>query len=449
MRTAILEGRIKAGEKVPSTRELALRLGVSRNVVLEAYDLLIAEGYLEGRHGSGTSVAEGIFLEGTNATRGVPTCSVRLERPKDRIDFRSGVPALDLFPLRQWGQLLHSVCLDALPAELTYDRPEGRIELRQGIANHLYKSRGIRCNPESLFITSGATQGLSITARILFSPGSIAAVEDPLNDGMRQIFAYSGYQLYPVPVDGLGISVDLLPTNQQIRFIYVTPSHQFPLGGLLPIQRRIGLIDYARRMGCYIIEDDYDSEFRYSGQPVSSLLELAPDRVIYIGSFSKILAPALRLGFVILPPELVGPYQRLKRVTDVHTSLWEQLALGRFIEKGGLERQITALRKVYGRRRNCLIQALELCFPGQVRILGDATGLHLIAEFNDYQFPTEVIGRIKKFGVKVYSVDQHAIQKGVHLHQVILGYGHLKEEQIQEGVRRLHEALKSIGNTDV
>jgi GntR family transcriptional regulator/MocR family aminotransferase len=320
------------------------------------------------------------------------------------------------------------------------------MELRREIANYLYKTRGIQCDPDQLFITSGATQALSLTARLLYSPECFAAVEDPLNDGMRQIFTYAGYNLFPVPVDGFGISVDQLPEERPV-FLYTTPSHQFPLGGLLPIKRRIALIEYARTMNCYIIEDDYDSEFRYSGQPVSSLLELAPDRVIYIGSFSKILAPALRLGFVILPRELVKPYRSLKRVSDVHTSLWEQLALTRLIETGGLERHIAGLRKLYSQRRNSMINALEEHFPGEVQILGDATGLHLIAEFAEHRFTEALLERIKTFGVKVYSVERHAIQKGDHLHQLILGYSHLEEDRIQEGIRRLSKALTEITET--
>jgi GntR family transcriptional regulator/MocR family aminotransferase len=323
-----------------------------------------------------------------------------IEQPKDLIDFRSGVPALDVFPIKQWGKSIHEICLESPGSMLMYDAPEGSWELRNALSEYLFRARGINCRPEQLLITSGATQGLALVAKLLYLPGAEIVVEDPLNIGMRSIFITAGYRLRPVPVDAQGLQTQLLPPGMSPRLIYVTPSHQFPLGGILPVQRRIELIAFARKNDCYIVEDDYDSEFRYEGPPLSALQWLAPERVIYVGSFSKILAPALRLGYVILPAPLMQRCRELKRFSDVHTPSLEQLALARFIKEGKLERHVTRMKRVYASRRRIIKEALMHHFPGEYIITGDSTGLHLIAEFPEIEFSDEVLRMLKQNGVR-------------------------------------------------
>jgi GntR family transcriptional regulator/MocR family aminotransferase len=283
-------------------------------VIVEVYEQLAAEGYLEGRQGSGNYVAPGAFLE--RADKFSLTGSSRAEsqpaRDGELIDFRSGIPALDLFPRKTWAKIMQHVCSEVHSSALSYGEPEGREELREGLSRYLFRSRGVECRPDQILITSGATQALALIARVLVSEGDEVFLEDPVTRDIQTIFAAVGATLCPIPVDELGMQTELLPSDNHSRFVFVTPSHQFPLGGTLPIQRRIQLIQFARKSHCYIVEDDYDSEFRHGGPPVSSLQGLFPERVIYVGSFSQTLSPALRLGYLVLPDALVERYRTAK-----------------------------------------------------------------------------------------------------------------------------------------
>ncbi|GED54721.1 PLP-dependent aminotransferase family protein [Brevibacillus borstelensis] len=515
IRGKILKGELRAGERLPSTRKLAEELYVSRNVVLEAYDQLLAEGYLEGRPGSGHYVAPGIDLSLLtpllppglplsgrvtgqrgpetpervleNDDRAFPSATIRIsldgsdsaigrtspgvsDSAIDRtspgvndsaagctalygsdkaighpspntIDFRSGVPCLDRFPRALWGKIMQQVCREAPLDAFGYGRPEGQAELRAILSRYLFRTRGVQCRPEQIVITSGATQAFVLIAKVLLSKGASAVIEDPITRDIQTIFAQTGAALLPVPVDQHGMMTNLLPADAQPRFVLVTPSHQFPLGGTLPIQRRIQLIRYASERDCYLVEDDYDSEFRYDSPPVHSLQGLAGERVIYIGSFSKILSPGLRMGYLVLPPSLVERYQAAKWFTDLHTPSLEQLALGRFVEEGHLEKYISRVKKLYKRRRRALCDALQAHFPGQVDIWGASTGLHIVASFSGKAFTEASLSALLQAGVRVYPVEEHAIQKGRHLDKVIIGYGNLPEEDIVEGVLRMKRVL--------
>jgi GntR family transcriptional regulator/MocR family aminotransferase len=443
VRTQILCGTLQAGEQLPSTRALATSLHVSRNVVLEAYDQLLAEGYIESRAGSGTYVAEGTRF---TAEQHLPEQQTLTTHPpqsaENLIDFRSGLPALDLFPRKQWSQIAQHVYAEIAPSAFGYDSPEGRLELRTVLARYLLRTRGVRCHPEQMLILSGAAQAFSLLTRLLVSTSNKVIVEDPVTDAIQIILSSSDARLIPIPVDEHGMRTDMLPSAcQHFSFILVTPSHQFPLGGILSIQRRIQLLQFAHASGCYLVEDDYDSEFRYTGSPISSLQSLEPGRVIYVGTFSKILSPALRLGYMILPEELVERCRRIKQLTDLHSPSLEQLVLARFIDAGHLERHIARMKRLYQRRRNTLIHALNTHFPHQVTILGDATGLHLVAQFPHVAFSQEIIATIEQAGVRVYPVEQHAINQGRHTDKIILGYSHLSHEQIEQGIKQLKKAL--------
>lgn len=446
IRDRILKGELPSGEKLPSTRELSGELKVSRNVVLEAYDQLLAEGFLISRRGAGTFVAEGACLEQRRRVTEAmaPSAYDNLLRDEGLVNFRSGIPALDRFPRRIWAQLSSAVWNEASSAVLGYDTPEGRPELRHVLAQYLLKSRGVYCHPDQLVITSGATQALSLVSKLLLSPGDEVIMEDPITCDIQAMFQAQGATIRFVPVDEHGMQTALLPQESSPKFVFVTPSHQYPLGGALPIQRRIQLIQYARTHDCYLVEDDYDSEFRYEGPPVSSLQGLEPDRVLYIGSFSKILSPALRMGYLILPMPLVESCRRLKWYADLHKPSMDQLILARFMEGGYLERHIAKMKKLYKSRRDCLIDCLRSAFPGQVNIIGDSTGLHLVAEFPGRRFDEEAVRRIKRMGVKVYLVEEHANDKEAQRSRLILGYGHLPKEDIQEGIARLNRALLSL-----
>jgi GntR family transcriptional regulator/MocR family aminotransferase len=447
IRLSIVRGNLRAGEQLPSTRQLAAELRVSRIVILEVYDQLLAEGYIESRQGSGTYVAERAYLEAVRRDQFplVRTPAGARKENKSIIDFRSGLPALDLFPRKLWGQLGSRVCAESSPAIFGYDHPEGCAELRIALARYLAKTRGVQCHPDQLVITSGAAQAFSLVARLLLSPGDEVIIEDPVTYEVQLIFSAAGAALYPIPVDEYGMQTDLLPREKRPGFVFVTPSHQFPLGGILAIQRRIQLIQFARMVGCYIVEDDYDSEFRYSGTPVSSLQELEPDRVIYVGTLSKSLSPALRLGYAILPPLLVEQCRRLKHLTDLHSPVLEQLVLARFLEEGHLERHIMKMKKIYRKRREVLIAALMRHFSRYLSISGDATGLHLIAEFHGRAFTEQTIADLEDAGVRLYPVERHAIRKGYHQSKVILGYGNLTQGEIEEGVRRIKTVLDQGG----
>lgn len=443
IRTMILEGKLQGKERLPSTRRLSYDLKVSRNVILEAYEELMAEGYIESKVGAGTFVAKELYFKRSKVKP--KENSHKIIYPKssdDLIDFRSGIPSLDMFPKKEWGSLFNKVYSNVEYSRLRYCEPGGTIELREAISKYLFRTRGINCVPEQIMIVSGSTQGLSLISKLLYSDGKEIIVEDPIHYGLLNVILNYGYSINPVEVDNKGMRTDEINTNNKVGFVYVTPSHQFPMGSVLPIQRRIELVKFAEEKNCYIVEDDYDSEIRYDGQQVSSLYELEPDRVIYIGSFSKILAPALRLGYIIMPDSLIPKYLKLKMYTDVHTESMSQLVLAKFIDDGKLERYIWKMRKEYAKKRKAVVDGLYNNFFDECEIEGQATGLHLVAKFKNILFTNELIKRILQQKVKVYPVEKYAINKGKHKNEIILGYGHLSVSEITEGINRLAEVIK-------
>ena len=283
----ILNGALSAGEKLPSSRSLSRSLGVSRNVVLEAYDQLTAEGFIESAHGSGTYVADGTQMNGYRigqVPQKKPLTGLLYEPDSAVIDFRTGVPDLSLFPVTKWGGLYRSVCESLDPITLDYYQALGCYELRYALARSLNKTRGVVCDADHILITTGAAQAFALTARVL-TPKEHVIVEDPINNDILKIIKASGADVHPVIVDDQGIRADLLPDLNTVKYIFTTPSHHFPTGGILSAQRRIALIQYAESHGGYVVEDDYDSEYRFTGAPIHSLQSLNPDRVIYVGTF--------------------------------------------------------------------------------------------------------------------------------------------------------------------
>ncbi|MEN6328184.1 MAG: PLP-dependent aminotransferase family protein [Syntrophomonas sp.] len=444
IRLRILHGELCQGERLPSTRDLAESLSVSRNVVLEAYDQLIAEGYMTSRQGSGTYVAEGAYWHTSYLDQSLDlnrNQATEMKYDKSLIDFRFGVPALDLFPKKKWSQMYQNVCADSPSSAFGYGAPEGCLELRQVLSHYLVKTRGVYCEPEQVIITTGAIQAIYLVANQMLSARDKLVTEDPLNINIRRIFLNTGADVLSIAVDEQGIRADLVPININLKLIYTTPSHQFPLGSTLSVQRRIELLKIARQTGCYILEDNYDNEFRFEGTPVSTLQGLDPERVIYTGTFSKILSPALRIGYLIVPPKLISEFRRLKNLLDHHSPTLNQLALARFIEQGYFERHIAKMKKVYKRRQEAILKGCGSYFPERVKVTGNSTGLHLIVEFNDVIFTDEVLGKLKKAGVNVYPVEMYAVNKGCYNNKIMLGYGNVNEEEIIEGIKRIKSVL--------
>lgn len=441
LKERILNGSLIPGEKLPSTRSLACELSISRNTVMEAYDQLIAEGYLEGHHGSGTVVSTQIPKQ-FKITKHTSSNSSSKDNREYVVDFRSGVPDLEHFPRKEWAKLYHDLCYQLPASSYRYNSPAGVYELRKAISLYLYRTRGIDCSPEQIMIVSGSTQGLSLTAKLLYQKNREVIVEDPIHTGLMRVITSLGYHITGVPVDNQGMQTDLLTPSDQIAFIYTTPSHQYPMGGILPLQRRIALIDYATDHNCYIIEDDYDSEFRFEGQPINSLYELKPDRVIYIGSFSKILAPAIRLGFLLLPQELINEFKTLKQYSDVHTEAISQYVLAGYMESGGLERHIWKMKKLYHKKREHLLLELKEHFDEKYDITGQAAGLHMVVQFQHVTFTEELLERIQAARIKIYPVAEYSINhKSEHQNEIIMGYAHLTFDEITKGVRMLKEVI--------
>lgn len=443
IREQILSGELKRLEKLPSTRLLASELSVSRNVVLEVYEQLLAEGYIEARQGAGTFVAGGACLDKGEKINTVPALlpGKALQAQEDIVDFRPGVPGLDLFNSKKWAKLAQRVYQEATPSLFDYQPPEGMAKLREVLASYLQRSRGINCQADQIIITTGATQAFVLLAQLFLEAEDEIIMEDPTSLHFPAIFSGRGAKLNFIPVDDEGVITELLPQEKKPKLIFVTPSHQFPLGGVLPVQRRIQLISYARERDCYIVEDDYDSEFRFSGAPLSSLQELDPPRVFYVGTFSKALFPALRMGYIILPEPFIQKSREIKRFHDIHTPAVEQLILANYIEEGMLERQIRRAKKIYRQRRDTLIQSLTHAFDDSVSFLGTSTGLHMVVVFKHMPFDENLPGRLADAGVKLYPVEMYSVKKGSHLGKIVMGFANLTPERIMEGVRRMQGVI--------
>ncbi|HEY8500239.1 MAG TPA: PLP-dependent aminotransferase family protein [Clostridia bacterium] len=442
IRSMILNGKLKGGEKLPSSRHLSNELNISRNTVLNTYDQLLAEGYLESRQGSGTFVVNldktllPEMLEDPNRYPKAVNSSHR-----KIIRFHSGNPDSLSFPRAQWAKTLKETCMYSSANAYEYRPVSGERELRRAISRYLFRSKGIECEPEDILIIPGTTRGIDLLAGIFRRKSSAVIIEDPSIDFIQFIFKYHGYDLLPVSVDEFGIKTENLPENCHAKLIYVVPSHQFPIGGVLPINRRLQLLDFARSNNAYIIEDDYDSEFRYRGLPIQSLRHLDPDRVIYIGTFSKIFSPGLRLGYMIAPRHLNAEIVDMMTRLNIHAATHEQLAMARFIEEKQLDRHIYKMKKHYEKKRMHLIQSLHSAFESRIKISGANAGLHVLVTFPNHDFCPEDLKKLYENGVAVDWVEDYAIQKGFHRNQLVLGYGNLQPEEITQGVEIIKGTL--------
>lgn len=438
IKDGIMTGRIKAGEALPSTRDLSKYLAISRQTVCEAYDMLLSEGFTESRQGAPTRAIEGLNL-GYEATHQM-TQSPKQKKAVIKADFSTGQPDLRCFPGFAWQQScvrgMSNMSLD----QLGYTDSQGLEALRDEISAWLYRSRGMIANPRDIFVTTGTTLSLHILSSILYREEKDIVVEDPCHMGMLRALRQKRYSICPVPVDAHGLQVEQL-NGTRACMVYVTPSHQFPLGGILPAVRRAELIRLAQKNGFYILEDDYDSEFRYCGEPVAPLYSMDNQQVIYIGTFSKILFPALRVGYIILPESLHKRWQYFRTHTDVQNSPFEQAALAEFLKTRKLDKHILKMKRLYGERRSVLLKSLEELFGQSWRSWGDAAGLHLAVQFPGREFDKKLIQKCKDAGVNFRPVEYHSILKGGHCDKILLGYGHMEPDEIRNAVGLLSEMI--------
>ncbi|BAZ49565.1 GntR family transcriptional regulator [Nostoc sp. NIES-4103] len=461
IRLKILLGRLTPGQKLPSTRSLAQSLNISRATVTQSYEQLLSEGYLETTVGSGTFVCHQLPDDLLNAAPIKPNSSaansaiklsaygeslndkafLRLPELELEINFTYGRPAFDRFPIDLWRKLLSRHChLDSAVLDYTNDSM-GYQPLRQAIACYLSRSRAVKCTPEQIIIIGGSQQGLDLITRVLIDRGDSIAVEEPGYLGARRAFLAQGACLFPVSVDQSGLEVSKLTTTSNIKLIYVTPSHQFPTGAVLSLSRRLRLLTWAQQSGAMIIEDDYDSEYRYSDRPIPALQGLDQgNSVIYIGTFSKVLFPALRLGYLVLPHNLVHVFTRAKWLADRQCSLLEQHALTDFINEGHLERHIRQMRSLYNQRRQVLVQSLISQLGDRVQILGENAGMHLMIKINTHLSDEVIVQSAAQLGVGIGAAHPYYL-KNSSGSEFVLGYAELNEQQIQEGVRRLAQVI--------
>lgn len=446
LREQILEDQITEGEALPSTRELAKGLGVSRNTVCEAYDMLMAEGFIVSHQGAPTRVAEGLQLAHRQALLNeVPPAVMKQEKQPVLWDFRTGQPDLSLFPWQLWSQMMREAGGNLTARHLGYSGPKGYEPLCEEIAGWLLRSRGMKVNPEDVFITAGATQALHLLVDVLYKDRRPFALENPSHPGIHTVIADKGYPMQWLPVDEQGAETAALE-GRIISAVYVTPSHQFPLGGILPAGRRARLIRLALANDFYIIEDDYDSEFRYGGPPISPLYALDSSHVVYVGTFSKTLFPALRLGFAVLPKALQAKWRHCRHYLDVQNPVWEQAALAEFLRRRKLDKHVRHMRRIYGQRRNILLNAIESAFGKAVRPWGDASGLHVALQFPGLEFGKQFGQDCRQAGLRVYPLTEYCPAQSIHQDKLLMGYGHLNPVQIAEGIRVLQHYIQTGKN---
>jgi GntR family transcriptional regulator/MocR family aminotransferase len=463
LRAAILGGRLAAGARLPSTRSLASEAGVARNTVIQAFDQLVAEGYAVTRHGAGTFVAARVpeapgrragRAAGARARVQLSSQGERIRRvaagrlswspPRARLpyDFRYGEPAYADLPYSKWCRLLARRARDATRRDLDYGPPGGAPELREALAGYLARARGVACTPEQVLVVRGSQQAIDLAARLLVDPGDGVAIEEPHYPALRRSFEAVGAEILALPVDGEGLPVAELP-EAGARLACVTPSHQFPTGVVMPLARRLELLAWARRADAFVLEDDYDSEFRYDGLPIESLQGLDRDeRVLYVGTVSKVLFPALRIGYLVAPEPLAPVFLAAQALSDTGGAGLEQRALAEFIGDGSFERHIRRARSRHAARRRALMAAIGEHLGDAVDVTGANAGLHVVLWVRGA--PAARAGELREraaaAGVGVYSVRpfyRHPPRRA----GLLLGYASLDEDAIREGVQRLASVL--------
>lgn len=454
IREAVLDGRLGPGDRLPPTRELARRLEVSRNTVAVGYELLSADGIVEGRVGDGSFVSD--FASRRAEMRAAPKGAIcpravwdtlpkgGWEKPSQAydFDFSVGIPDAAFFPFTEWRRLTARETRGGA-RHGRYQHPAGHLELRAAIAKHIGVSRAIRAAAEDILVTQGAQQGFDLIGRVLIAPGTCVAVEEPGYPFARMLFQTLGARVVGVPVDEEGMRVDAIP--RQTQLVYVTPSHQFPLGHVMSFQRRTQLLDWAERSKALLIEDDYDSEFRFGGGPLDPIQRL--DRtgcVVYAGSFSKVLLPTLRMGFIVTPASLRESLLAAKQLTDWHSDWVKQAAMARFIGQGMLARHIRKLNREYGDRYATLTAGIERHLGRWLRPIPARAGLHVAAETTAEAAGVDLERIVKdaaERGVRVEGLGKYCAES--HKRRgLVFGFGAIVPARIEVGLLRLAESFR-------
>ncbi|HEX9513886.1 MAG TPA: PLP-dependent aminotransferase family protein [Puia sp.] len=467
IREAILKGYLQPNDRLPATRLIAEEWGISRNVVVLAFEQLILEGYLHSRSGSGSFVAGDI--PGTpvrNPGRAVPengsrpvtgrlggpfvhqlrrSVLIRNTMREEVIPFQTSVPAADAFPFAMWSKLAARVYRYLDFQHLGYDDAAGHLPLREAIADHLRVNRAVSCTADRVLIVNGSQQALSLVAQLLLQPGDRYWIEDPGYVNARVLFNVNGGQPCPVPVTTEGLDIEYAFRHYpKARLAYLTPSHQYPLGGTLPLAQRLKLLAWANEHRLWLIEDDYDSELRYQGKPIPSLQGLDPyGNVIYMGTFSKVLFPALRVAYLVLPDEeLFQSFKLLKALNDRQTTLTDQLILADFIKEGHFHRHLRKMRVLYNQRLQYLLGQLKEHLSGHLSFSDPAAGMHLAAYYKQPVQETFFLEKAREKGLILHSIKDYTL---THYDRpgILLGYSSFPEEKIKEGVRLLKDVFDS------
>ncbi|MGH8495429.1 MAG: PLP-dependent aminotransferase family protein [Gammaproteobacteria bacterium] len=456
LRRAILDGLLRPGQRVPSTRTLALELQVSRLPVLTAYDQLLHEGYLDGRVGSGTFVSAALpddllhspALQAPaarrSAARRVPRLPPRA-RDEGRLGpFRMSLPALDEFPHAAWARLVARHAHTLTHEQMAYGDPAGLVPLREAIAEHLRAARAVRCEAGQILIVSGSQAALRLAMAVLLARGDRVALEEPGYPGARSALLAAGAELVPIPVDEEGMSVtSLRKRGGRVRAAYVTPSHQYPLGTSMTAARRLALLDWAVRRGAWVLEDDYDSEYRYVSRPLGALQGMdAHERVIYIGTFSKVLFPAVRVGYIVVPPSLWQRFVDAREAFDLLSPSLYQLALAQFLREGRFARHLRRMRGLYLERRDALLTGLARHCGDRLTVHNADAGLHVAALLSEGLDDNDVVRRMAGRGLTATALSTcyagPARRKGL-----LLGFGGSTERRLLEATRVLGEVLRN------
>jgi GntR family transcriptional regulator/MocR family aminotransferase len=442
IRERIRSGALPSGIALPPTRALASELGVTRGVVVEAYAQLVAEGYLTSRSGGYTQVAQTAVKPATVSRPRRPTPSLPAA---PAVDFGYGRANLAAFPRAAWLRSARRVLTETADERLGYLDGNGAVELRSALAAYLNRVRGTNANPEAIVLTNGYAQAVSLLIGVLAARGATTlAVEDPSSsDDARPIARALGMNVVGVPVDGDGVRVDRV-AKLDADVLILTPSHQWPTGGVLSPEARAAVLTWAQRTGALILEDDYDAEYRYDRAPVGAIQGLDPDRVAYAGTASKTLAPGFRLGWIVLPAELVEPFAEAKLLADRGSPILDQLTFADFLSRGEFDRHLRRMRPVYRSRRDALLAALAQHLP-ELEPAGIAAGLHLVTWLPQNLGEEAVIAAAAREGVAVAAVSPYRLSPGAR-GGLIFGYSNLNERQIAEGVTRLARAISSLRN---
>jgi GntR family transcriptional regulator/MocR family aminotransferase len=459
-RRAILEGQLRAGQRVPSTRNLAAELKISRIPVSTAYEQLQAEGYLETFVGAGTCVAKSIpqqalkraaqkVQDGSRpiATKTIPRGISRritsmLLPPQSWLDnlgaFRVSLPALEYFPIGVWSKLVNRHSRKQTRRLMAYNDAMGYLPFREAIAEYLGTVRAVRCDPSQILVTTGSQLGLQLSALVLLDANDRVWIEEPGYHGARHALLMAGAQLVPVPVDQEGLDVaEGIRRDPKAHAVYITPSHQYPLGMTMSATRRMLLLNWAARSGAWIIEDDYDSEYRFGGRPIASLQSLdAHARVIYAGTFNKVVFPALRLGYIVVPKDLVPAFATARDATDVFSSTLYQAVMTDFIREGHFARHIRRMRTLYMRRRTALVETLHKQLADKLEVIGSEAGMHLTALLPAGINDVTVSRKAAQLGISAMPLSS-CYSKTPRRGGLLLGYGGTDAPQINDGVRKL------------